>query len=320
MKRSPLVWVILLLIGLTLGLLIPNLVVSLNRRWYGVAPQVELESYQVGRLLPDELDLVLKELANQLEVAPQNAYYDLKGGRVIPETLGRRLAMAETKRLVLTAAEGEKVRAVLKPVYPEITHVYFQPVFRGDLTKQAMALMINVAWGNEYIPGMLQVLRDADVKVTFFFIGDWVERFPNLFQQIVAAEHEIANHGYWHGQPRKMSIEEQQRLITKAQEVMVTAGATPVKLFAPPAGEYDERLLRTAATLGYRTILWTLDTVDWKRPASQIIYERVVGKAQNGALVLMHPTEPTLQALPSIIKDLKVKGYELLTVSQIIAP
>ncbi|NLY56258.1 MAG: polysaccharide deacetylase family protein [Firmicutes bacterium] len=317
-SKERLFLLLILIASILIGLVAPNLLDKIRRSLYGVPPGVMLEGYAVGGLLRDEVELLLEKIAQQLEKPAVNAQYNAVERRVVPETVGQVLNRERTLEAVFSARRGQKVQAVLEPVHPPITHVYFQPVFRGDISRQAMALMINVAWGNEFIPGMLEVLAKYQVKATFFFIGEWVERFPSLFGQIVKAGHEIANHGYYHGHPNQMSEAELTDLISKAQTALEKAGATPVRLFAPPAGEYNQQVVRVAAGLGYRTVLWTVDTIDWQRPAPEVIIERVVKKAQNGALVLMHPTEPTLAALPRIIEILRQQGYELVPVSELL--
>lgn len=89
-------------------------------------------------------------------------------------------------------------------------------------------------------------------------------------------------------------------------------------MFAPPYGERGPTVLQAAEEAGYHTILWTADTIDWQRPAPEVIVRRVLDKAENGSIVLMHPTEPTVKALPDMIKGLKEKGYQLVTVSDML--
>ena len=73
-----------------------------------------------------------------------------------------------------------------------------------------------------------------------------------------------------------------------------------------------------ATEIGYQTILWTVDTVDWRKPAPEAIWKRALAGAKPGALILMHPTEPTVEALPHIIAGLKEKGLTPVTVSQLV--
>ncbi len=92
----------------------------------------------------------------------------------------------------------------------------------------------------------------------------------------------------------------------------------PPKLFAPPYGEFNQEIVAVAGNLGYRTIMWTIDTIDWQRPAPEIIIRRVVDKIKAGAIILMHPTVPTVQALERIIQNVQGQGYKLVTVSELL--
>ncbi|MGE5508088.1 MAG: hypothetical protein ACM3RP_06375, partial [Chitinophagales bacterium] len=86
----------------------------------------------------------------------------------------------------------------------------------------------------------------------------------------------------------------------------------------PPAGAFSPEVVRTAAAEGYWTILWSADSIDWQRPAPSVIIERVLRKISPGGLVLLHPTEPTVQALPGLISALRNLGYELVTVPELL--
>lgn len=192
------------------------------------------------------------------------------------------------------------------------------PYYRGPSNKAQISLMINIDWGDEFIPGMLETLARFGVSATWFPTGRWASRTPDLLRRIAAAGHEIGNHGGWHGMASKMSAAEVERLIREGDEAVFQVTAQRTRLFAPPSGDMNEQTVAVAARMGYKTILWTIDTIDWQRPAASVIVNRVVSKAQNGALVLMHPTKPTAEALPTIIQRLHELGFELVTVSKML--
>jgi peptidoglycan/xylan/chitin deacetylase (PgdA/CDA1 family) len=106
--------------------------------------------------------------------------------------------------------------------------------------------------------------------------------------------------------------------IKKSAQIIDKVIGKPITLFAPPYGERGATVLAACEESGYKFILWSLDTIDWQRPAPETIVQRVTGKAHNGAIVLMHPTAPTVKALPDIITTLKQEGYKLVTVSEMI--
>ena len=92
-------------------------------------------------------------------------------------------------------------------------------------------------------------------------------------------------------------------------------------LFRPPYGEYNQAVLNTAARLGYVTIMWTIDSLDWKNPGVSQIIDRVVNNIEPGAIILMHQAaSQTPDALPEIISRLRQQGYTFGTVTQVLDP
>ncbi len=191
------------------------------------------------------------------------------------------------------------------------------PVYQGSAREKKISLTFNVVWGEAFIPQIIECLRDNNVTATFFFGGQWVDDFPELAGQI-AANHEVGNHGYAHLHQEKMSKAANVTEIKKAEMSIFNATGIKTNLFASPYGEKSEVIIKAAEEAGYTTIFWSIDTIDWQRPDPQVILRRVADKAHNGAIVLMHPTAPTVHALPQIIKELKKQGYELVTVSALL--
>jgi len=193
-----------------------------------------------------------------------------------------------------------------------------EPIYQGDQNVKAMALTCNVFWGEEYIDQMLEILQKENVKVTFYIGGTWAEKFPQLVKKIAEQGHEIGSHGYSHPHPDNISLQENMQDISKAEKIIFDITGKKPHLYAPPYGERGPAVLEAAEELGYRTVLWSIDTIDWQRPAPEVISERVLNKMANGAIVLMHPTAPTVNALPGIIKSLKEQGYQLTTVGELL--
>lgn len=192
------------------------------------------------------------------------------------------------------------------------------PIFQGDTEKKAVAFCINVAWGNEYIPTILETLKTNDVKGTFFFIGTWVRDFSDLGRKIADAGHEIANHGYSHVHPKNLSKTNLQKLIEDNEAILLKEFGRASKIFSPPYGEFNSNIVNAATEMGYKTVMWTLDTIDWQNPNSKTYLDRIVPNLTNGALILMHPTEVTANTLGTLIKEIKSKGYGIITVSEIL--
>lgn len=193
-----------------------------------------------------------------------------------------------------------------------------EPVYHGSDTERKISLTFNVVWGEEYIPQILYILRENDVQSTFFMGGQWVDDFPDLAGKIAQSGHELGNHGYSHLHQERISKAANIEEIRKAERSIIDVTGVKPHLFAPPYGERNDVILKAAEEAGYTTIFWSIDTIDWQRPDPSVITDRVLTRAHNGAIVLMHPTAPTVHALPQIIKELKKQGYQLVVVSSLL--
>ena len=178
------------------------------------------------------------------------------------------------------------------------------PLFQVKTDSQVASLAINVAWGEEYIPDLLATLAADEVKATFFMVGEWVNQFPELTQKIAAGGHELGNHSFSHPYPTQIGAKELAAEIKDTETLLVELTGQRNLLFAPPYGEWDEQVVLTASELGYHTIMWTIDTIDWQKPGVGVIVERVLANLAPGSIILMHPTEQTVAALPQILAGL----------------
>ena len=192
------------------------------------------------------------------------------------------------------------------------------PFYKGPPDKQQVALACNVFWGEEYLPAMLDALDRAGVKATFFIGGSWANRHPDLVKELAARGHELGNHSYSHPHPNSIGKQQNQDQILRTERLVAELTGVKTTLYAPPYGEFNDTVLTAAGEIGYTTILWSIDTIDWKRPPAETILARVLGKLHNGAIILMHPTAPTAQALPELLFKIQGKGFAIRPVSEII--
>ncbi|SDD44588.1 polysaccharide deacetylase family protein [Sporomusa acidovorans] len=192
------------------------------------------------------------------------------------------------------------------------------PVFQGNAAKPQIALACNVFWGEEYLPDMLKTLAENNIHITFFIGGSWGKKYPEILKDLASRGHELGNHSYSHPHPNNLSKEKNKEQIIKTEELVADVTGIKTNLYAPPYGEYNNTVLLAAQELEYTTIMWSIDTIDWKRPPPDVIKERVLKKLHNGAIILMHPTAPTAQALPGLITEIQKRGYTITTVSDIL--
>ncbi|MDI9475919.1 MAG: polysaccharide deacetylase family protein [Natronincolaceae bacterium] len=195
-----------------------------------------------------------------------------------------------------------------------------EPIRRGNEDSKYIAFACNVDWGNEVLPDILKTLNDEKIKITFFVTGRWAEKFPDLMQQIVDNGHEIGSHGYQHLNYETLSLEQNTEQIRKAGEILSKHTKKEITLFAPPSGAYNKNTLIASEKLGYKTILWTMDTIDWRAGSTKdVIIDRILSKdGFSGAIVLMHPMPETAKALPVLIESMHEKGLKVGTVSDVL--
>ena len=196
----------------------------------------------------------------------------------------------------------------------KINGVYYS----GNTESNKISLMVNVYWGTEYLDGMLEVFEKYNIKTTFFVGGTWAVKESEMLEKINDAGHEIANHGYSHKDQDKLGAEENKKEILTTHNLVSELIGVDMTLFAPPSGAYSKTTVEVATELGYKTIMWTRDTIDWRDKDAEAIYSRAVKDAKGGDLVLMHPTKCTLDALERIVTTLKERGFELTTVSNVL--
>lgn len=188
--------------------------------------------------------------------------------------------------------------------------------YHGNVKNNNISIMINVYQGTEYIDGMLKVLETYGAKATFFVGGSWVSKNSEVLLKIFEQGHEIGNHGYWHKDHKKLSEENNYKEMKLTHEIVKSITNKDITVFAPPSGSFGNTTLKVSAAMGYKTIMWTKDTIDWRDQNTKTIYSRAVAKPKNGDLILMHPTKCTLEALPDVVAFYVNNGYKLTTVSE----
>ena len=192
-----------------------------------------------------------------------------------------------------------------------------QPIYSGKSATK-VSLMVNVYWGTEFIAPMLDIFKRYNVKTTFFVGGSWVVANPDTLKQIADDGHEIGNHGYYHKDHKKLDAAYNRKEITSAHDAVKDVLGIDMNLFAPPSGSFGETALAVAEELGYRSVMWTRDTIDWRDHDSELIYKRAVKNIKGGDLILMHPTDSTAKALEKILQAISEAGLKVAPVSEVL--
>lgn len=191
-----------------------------------------------------------------------------------------------------------------------------EAIYFGNKDSSYVSLMINVYWGTEYLDSILETLNTYNVKCTFFVGGQWAEKEQEYLQKIYDSGHEIGNHGYFHKDQDKLNYDGNYTEINSNHKLIKTLLNIDMNLFAPPSGAYNNSTLQVASDLGYKTIMWSKDTIDWRDKDVDLIYSRATKNVCGGDLILMHPTECTAKALPKILDYYLANNLTATTVTQ----
>ncbi|PYI50419.1 polysaccharide deacetylase family protein [Paenibacillus flagellatus] len=269
----------------------------------------------------ERLLFAIKEEAEKRRVAPIDAKLD-RVWKAIPGYNGLEVDVEKTWKLAQQRSAGSDIPFVYTEVSPAVRleDLGAHPIYKGNPNKPMVALMINVAWGNEFIGPMLDVLDKENVRATFFFDGSWLSKNIETAAVIRDKGHEMSNHAYSHKDMSKLGREDTIREITKTQQLLKEKLGVDNVLFAPPSGDFSDLTVKVAHELKLKTILWTLDTVDWMKPSSDSIVKKISSRVEPGTMILMHPTASSSGALEGMIRAIKRKGLVLGTVSELISP
>ncbi len=170
-------------------------------------------------------------------------------------------------------------------------------------------------------PKLLDLLAARHIHVTFFLVGENAKAHPEIVKREIAEGHEVGNHSWDHPDLAKKGEDFVRSQLDRTSDAIKEAIGTAPTLMRPPYGSLTrEQRKWVAADYGFKIILWSVDPLDWKRPGPEIVHQRIVEGARNGAIILSHDIHPgTVEAMPATLDDLLGKGFKFVTVSELIA-
>ena len=193
------------------------------------------------------------------------------------------------------------------------------PIYNVQTEENAVSLTMNCAWNADDIDSILDTLNKCNVKITFFIVGDWADKYPEAVKKISENGHEIGNHSNTHPHVNKLNIDKNCEEITKCSEKLKNITGKEVNLYRCPYGEYNNTVINAANSLNYYSIQWSLDTLDYTGLTGNEMWNRLDRKLKKGDIILMHNgTKHTADSLELLIKNIQSKGLEIKKVSDIL--
>lgn len=193
------------------------------------------------------------------------------------------------------------------------------PIYSVQRDDKVLSISFDASWGADKTLSILDILDEHNVKTTFFLVGGWVDKYPDMVKEIAARGHEIGNHSDTHPHMSQLSesdIKDELRIMSDKVEKLT--GVRPT-LFRPPYGDYNNRVIEVARAEGYECVQWSIDSLDWKDRGTEDIIKQCTYRVDNGDIVLFHnDSNDIVNALPTVIKHYQGLGYTIIPVSELL--
>ena len=252
------------------------------------------------RLVPSKPDLRPKENAPAPKELGEK--FQLKGGS---ERDNRGFPQREIEDLVT--------------LFPE---VFYRS---GPLDEKRVALTFDDGPDSVYTPQMLDILKEHDVKATFFLVGNRVELFPDVVKRMVKEGHIVGNHSMNHANIIKLDKKGTIKEIEECEEVLEELIEYKPALFRSPYGSLDTERVEIIKELDVMIIAWNVDSLDWKSLTAEQVKTNILENVNEGSIILQHSSGSeeenltgSVQALGDVIKTLKKEKYEFVTIPELL--
>lgn len=193
------------------------------------------------------------------------------------------------------------------------------PVYSVETDDNVIAISFDASWGGSQTMEILDILDRYGIKTTFFLVGIWVDKYPELVKEISARGHEIGNHSDSHPKMSTLSDEKiRTELSGVSDKIEALTGKRPT-LFRPPYGDYNNKVVTVSRAEGYECVQWSVDSLDWKNRGVEDMVKRATTGVQKGDIVLFHnDSQYITQALPTILESYQQQGFKVIPVGEIL--
>lgn len=194
-----------------------------------------------------------------------------------------------------------------------------KPIYSVDTEEKKIAISFDAAWGADKTRQIMDICESYGVNATFFLVGFWIEKYPDIVKEIDERGFEIGNHSENHPEMSKLTKEQMIKEIESVNDrVFALTGKRP-KVFRPPYGDYNDTLVLTLKELNMNPVQWSIDSLDWKELGRDELVKRVLKKTESGDIILCHNNAKYIpDALPEILETLSSRGFTVCSVSELI--
>ena len=193
------------------------------------------------------------------------------------------------------------------------------PIYSVERKDRVISVTFDASWGGDKTLAILDLLDEYNAKATFFLVGIWVDKYPELVKEIAARGHEIGNHSDSHAHFTQISDSKiRTELDSCSDKIEALTGVRPT-LFRPPYGDYNSKVITVVRDEGYEAVQWSIDSLDWKNRGVEDLVKRATNNVQPGDIILFHnDSEFIVEALPAILKHYQEQGFEMIPAKDIL--
>ncbi len=234
-----------------------------------------------------------------------------------------KLTPPQMKLLCLGAALAVLCALYLGPLQENATAVVATkkvlPIYSVERSDRVITVSFDASWGGDKTLKILDLLDQYNAKATFFLVGIWVDKYPELVKEIAARGHEIGNHSDSHAHFTQISESKiRQELDSCSDKIETLTGVRPT-LFRPPYGDYNSKVITVVRDEGYEAVQWSVDSLDWKNRGVEDLVKRATNNIQPGDIILFHnDSDFIVDALPAILSYYQEQGFTMIPAKDIL--
>ena len=193
------------------------------------------------------------------------------------------------------------------------------PVYSVEREEPVISVTFDASWGGDKTMKILDLLDEYHAKATFFLVGIWVDKYPELVKTIAERGHEIGNHSDSHAHFTQISDSQiRQELDRCSDKIEALTGVRPT-LFRPPYGDYNSKVVTIVRDEGYECVQWSVDSLDWKNRGVDDLIKRATTNVHKGDIILFHnDSQYIVEALPAILKHYQAQGFQMIPAKDIL--
>lgn len=193
------------------------------------------------------------------------------------------------------------------------------PIYCVDTPDKKVAISFDAAWGADKTKSIIDTLLEYKCTATFFLVGFWVDKYPEMVDAIDKAGLEIGSHSDTHPDLTTISLDRLNEEISSVNARITKITNKPIKVFRCPYGAYNNSVLNCIIQNKMMPIQWSVDSLDWKGLSASDITTRVLNKVENGSIILCHNNADNIvPALTMILDRLTKQGYDVVSVGELV--